>query len=135
MGGHATMCPVLVVSVYLTEASPETGELCMLPGSHRAAFNAHDPLRSASLPSAHFRAGPGDVSLHFSDTVHAAPPPTSPSRERYRVSAVLDFARPAARHHRGEGSYNDVLHRRDDGQVEHLTAVAGDLTRRSGGRD
>jgi len=124
MGGHATMCPVLVVSVYLTEASPESGELCMLPGSHRTAFNAHEPPRGSSLPVAHFHAHPGDVSLHLSDTVHAAPPPTSTTRDRYRISTVLDFAPPSSHNHRGEGSYNDVLHARDDGQIEHLDSVA-----------
>ncbi len=124
MGGHATMCPVLVVSVYLTAATPDSGELCMLPGSLRAAFNAHDPLRGGELRSAHFQARAGDVSLHYSDTVHAAPPPRAKTNARYRVSAVLGFARPTARHHRGESSYNDVLHQGDNGQVPHLTAVA-----------
>ena len=124
MGGHAVMCPTLVVSVYLTEASPENGELTMLPGSKDAAFNAHDPNQRGALRSAHFHARPGDVSLHYSDTVHAAPPPTARGRTRYRVSAVLTFARPDARHHRGRQSYNDVLHQRADGQVEHLVDVA-----------
>jgi Phytanoyl-CoA dioxygenase (PhyH) len=124
MGGHAVMCPVLIASLYLTEASPESGELAMLPGSRLAAFGAHDPLRRDDLPSAHFHARPGDVSLHYSDTVHAAPPPTAGERDSYRVSAVVGFARPDARHHRGERSYNDVLHQRGDGQVEHLVDVA-----------
>lgn len=123
MGGHATMCPVLIASVFLTEASPESGELAMVPGSRWAALNAHDPIRSRRLPSAHFHALPGDVSLHYSDTVHAAPPPAA-GRAGYRVSAVIGFARPDAHHHRGERSYNDVLHERSDGQVEHLADVA-----------
>lgn len=124
MGGHAVMCPTLVASVYLTEASPESGELCMLPGSKNAAFNAHDPVPRGDLRSAHFHALPGDVSLHYSDTVHAAPPPTARGRTNYRTSAVLTFARPDAYHHRGQASYNDVLHQRADGQVEHLVDVA-----------
>ena len=124
MGGHAVMCPILVISVYLTEATPESGELAMLPGSHRAAFNAHDKGWDPMVHAAHFSARPGDVSLHYSDTVHAAPPPTDPERECYRISAVISFARPDARHHRGEGSYNDVLHQRADGQIEHLETLA-----------
>ena len=36
----------------------------------------------------------------------------------------LRFAREGAHHHRGEQSYNAVLHRRDDGQIEHLARVA-----------
>jgi hypothetical protein len=124
MGGHAVMCPILLISVYLTAATPETGELAMLPGSHRASFNAHDQRCDPATYAAHFRARPGDVSLHYSDTVHAAPPPRDAQCERYRISAVLSFVRPDARHHRGEGSYNDVLHQRADGQIEHLETLA-----------
>lgn len=124
MGGHAAMCPTLVASVYLTDATPETGELAMLPGSHRASFNAHDPRGDATAYAAHFRARPGDVSLHYGDTVHAAPPPSEARGDRYRISAVVSFARPDAQHHRGESSYNDVLHQRADGQIEHLETLA-----------
>jgi ectoine hydroxylase-related dioxygenase (phytanoyl-CoA dioxygenase family) len=123
MGGHAVMCPTLVVSAYLTAATPESGELAMLPGSHRAAFNAHDQRPDLTAYAAHFHAQPGDVSLHYSDTVHAAPPPAGVQRD-YRVSAIVSFARADARHHRGETSYNAVLHQRDDGQIEHLEALA-----------
>jgi len=124
MGGHAVMCPVVLTSIYLTAATPETGELAMLPGSHRAAFNAHDQGSAATKFAAHFAAQPGDVSVHFSDTVHGAPPPADVQRDAYRISAVVSFARPGTRHHRGEGSYNDVLHQRADGQIEHLATVA-----------
>jgi hypothetical protein len=123
MGGHAVMCPTLIASVYLTAATPETGELRMLPGSREASFNAH-VARASTLAGASFPAGPGDVSLHYSDTIHAAPPPTVPGLQSYRVSAVVAYARSGAAHHRGERSYNDVLHQRADGQIEHLVVVA-----------
>jgi len=125
MGGHATMCPTLACSVFLTDSTPETGELIFLPGSWRRsaaqAVFAGDP--SAPL-GAHFRARPGDVSLHFGDTLHAAPPPARSDLPVYRTSAVLSFAREGAGHHRGEQSYNAVLHRREDGQIDHLARVA-----------
>lgn len=123
MGGHAVMCPTLLASVYLTDATPETGDLRMLPGSREASFNAH-VARASSLAGVSFRARPGDVSLHYSDTLHVAPPPAARGLETYRVSAVVAFARPGTAHHRGERSYNDVLHQRADGQIEHLVAVA-----------
>jgi ectoine hydroxylase-related dioxygenase (phytanoyl-CoA dioxygenase family) len=129
MGGHAVMCPTAVASVFLTEASPETGELAFLPGSRHAAFNAHDPHCRGRLRAARFRAKPGDVTLHYGDTIHAAPPPTDPSRAGYRVSAIVGYARPDATPHRGGRSYNEALHRRDDGQVEHLVDVAGRVGR------
>ena len=124
MGGHAVMCPVLIASVYLTEATPESGELVMLPGSHRASYTTIHPHHPDAPRGARFRARPGDVSLHFSDTMHAAPPPAARDRAVYRTSAIVGFARPEAHHHRGERSYNDVLHRREDGQIEHLERVA-----------
>ena len=74
--------------------------------------------------TATLRARPGDVSIHYGDTMHAAAPPTDPGRDGYRISAIVGFARPEAAHHRGEKSYNDVLHGREDGQVEHLLRVA-----------
>lgn len=124
MGGHAVMCPTLLLSIYLREATPETGELAMLPGSHLASFNAHDRTVDPWAHAARFAARPGDVSVHYGDTVHAAPPPAALGRDAYRISAVICFAPAGARHHRGEGSYNDALHQRDDGQIEHLDRVA-----------
>lgn len=124
MGGHAVMCPILLLSIYLREATPESGELAMLPGSHRASFNAHDRSLDPWRHAARFAARPGDVSVHYGDTVHAAPPPADPRRDDYRISAVVSFAPAGARNHRGDGSYNDALHQRDDGQIEHLDQVA-----------
>ena len=125
MGGHAAMCPTLICSIFLTEASPETGELVFLPGStRRSAIQVGDTRDPRSPRGAHFHARPGDVSLHYGDTLHAAPPPTRDDLAQYRVSAVLGFARPGAQHHRGESSYNAVLHQREDGQIEHLAKRA-----------
>jgi hypothetical protein len=125
MGGHAAMCPTLVCSIYLTEANPESGELVMLPGStRRSAVQVGDTRDPRSPRGAHFRARPGDLSLHYGDTLHAAPPPSRDDLAQYRVSAILGFARPGAQNHRGESSYNAVLHQREDGQVEHLAKRA-----------
>ena len=123
LGGHAVMCPTLIASVYLTDATPETGDLRMLPGSREASFNAH-VSRSAAVGGVAFRARPGDVSVHYSDTVHTAPPPAGRGPGTYRISAIIGFARPGTDHHRGERSYNEVLHQRADGQIEHLVKVA-----------
>ena len=37
---------------------------------------------------------------------------------------MTGYSRPEARNHRGTSSYNDVLHGREDGQVEHLSKIA-----------
>jgi hypothetical protein len=122
MGGHATMCPVLIFSIYLAPSRPETGELRMLPGSHEASlgfFEATDPRAPSGIGLA---ADAGDVTLHYGDIMHAAPPPTGSGP--FRKCVLLSFARRDAYNHRGESSYNDVLLSRADGQVEHLAKVA-----------
>jgi hypothetical protein len=122
MGGHALMCPVLIASVFLTPATPETGELRMLPGSWQRGCGPLDARDPRAPRGVSFAAAPGDVSLHYGDTMHAAPPPTRDDLDSYRISAVTGFARPGARAHRGR-HYNEVLHRREDGQIEHLSKL------------
>lgn len=124
MGGHAVMCPRLIASLYLSEANPETGELKMLPGSWTGSVGYMDPSDPKAPRGACFSARPGDLSLHYGDVMHAAPPPRGANLSQYRISAITGFGRPDARNHRGDKSYNDVLHRRADGQIEHMTRVA-----------
>jgi ectoine hydroxylase-related dioxygenase (phytanoyl-CoA dioxygenase family) len=122
MGGHALLCPTLVASVFLTPSTPETGELRMLPGSWQRGCGPVDARDPRAPQGVSFAAAPGDVSLHYGDTMHAAPPPTRDDLDSYRISAVTGYARPGARAHRGR-HYNEVLHRREDGQIEHLSKL------------
>jgi hypothetical protein len=128
MGGHAVMCPTLIASVFLTAATPETGELRMLPGSWQRGCGPIDARHREAPRGVSFAAAPGDVSLHYGDTMHAAPPPTRDDLDSYRISAVTGYARAGARAHRGR-YYNEVLHQREDGQIEHLAKVADDADR------
>jgi hypothetical protein len=66
----------------------------------------------------------GDVSLHYSDVLHASMPPASADGP-HRISVLLGFSPEGAGHHRGERHYNDVLLSRDDGQVPHLVDHVG----------
>jgi ectoine hydroxylase-related dioxygenase (phytanoyl-CoA dioxygenase family) len=122
MGGHAAMCPRLVVSIYLQPSRPETGELKMLPGSHEASYGFADASDPDAPQGVSLAADTGDVSLHYGDIMHAAPPPTGDGL--FRECLLTGFARPGAYNHRGDKSYNDVLLSREDGQVEHLKKVA-----------
>ncbi len=122
MGGHAIMCPILITSVFLSPASTETGVLRVLPGSHRGSTGFFEATDASAPVGVALEAEPGDLSLHYGDVMHAAPPPTGAGP--YRASVVLAFAREGVRHHRGERSYNDVLLQSEDGQVEHLAKVA-----------
>jgi hypothetical protein len=123
LGGHALQCPMLICSTFLTPVNPEVGDLVFLPGSHRSSCGYMDP---ETMPPNAVRvtADPGDLAVHYSDVMHAAPPPKGVGLTRYRVSAATDYGRVDVRSHRGGQSYNEVLHQRDDGQIEHLASVA-----------
>ena len=119
MGGHAINCPTTVMTVCLTDGSPEAGELRALPGSHRGSYPFIDGRDEAAPSGVGLAVTAGDVSLHYSDVMHASLPPTSQSGP-HRVSALLAFVPADAGHHRGGRHYNDVLLGGEGGQVEHL---------------
>jgi ectoine hydroxylase-related dioxygenase (phytanoyl-CoA dioxygenase family) len=124
MGGHARNCPTIIVTVCLTEGTPEAGELRALPGSHRGGFPFVDGNDVAAPTGAALHVTAGDVSLHYSDVMHVSLPPTS-TEGPHRISALLAFVPPDGGHHRGERHYNDVLLGSEDGQVAHLADRLG----------
>lgn len=125
LGGHALMCPTMVASLFLTPATPETGWLRFLPGSARASCAFRESTDADGPSGVGVCAEPGDVTLHFGDVMHAAPPPESADLAGYRVSAITGFGTAGLRPHTGGQSYNQVLHQRPDGQIENLRKIAG----------
>jgi ectoine hydroxylase-related dioxygenase (phytanoyl-CoA dioxygenase family) len=119
MGGHALNCPTIIATVCLTEGTPESGELRLLPGSHRGSFPFIDGRDQAAPTGVSIPVAAGDVSLHYSDLMHASLPPTS-TEGPHRISALVAFVPPSGGHHRDGRHYNDALLAGDDGQVEHL---------------
>ncbi|MEO6988783.1 MAG: phytanoyl-CoA dioxygenase family protein [Aquihabitans sp.] len=124
MGGHALNCPTVIVTVCLTSGTAEAGELRALPGSHRGGFPFVDGNDVAAPTGVPVRVSAGDVSLHYSDLMHASMAPTS-TVGPHRVSVLLAFIPPDAGHHRGERHYNDALLGGEDGQVGHLVDRLG----------
>jgi hypothetical protein len=122
MGGHAVMCPVLIASVFLTPATPETGELRMLPGSWQRGCGPIDARHPQAPRGASFAAAPGDVSLHHGDTMHAAPPPGAqrprqlPRQRRHRLRAQRRAPAPRPPRQRGAAPPRGLADRtpRDD---------------------
>lgn len=119
MGGHALNCPTAIATVCLTEGTPEAGELRVLPGSHRGSYPFIDGRHQAAPAGVPLDVRAGDVSLHYSDLMHASLPPTS-AKGPHRISALVAFVPPTGGHHRGGRHYNDALLAGEDGQVEHL---------------
>jgi hypothetical protein len=124
MGGHESMCPTAVVSIFLGPNTPEAGAIRFLPGSWKTSLafaEAGDPRAPEGVIPA---AGPGDVTIHYGDGLHVAPPPTRTTGP-FRTCILMGFQREDGWNHRGGRHYNDVLLGNEDGQVEHMTKIAG----------
>ena len=119
MGGHANRCPSTVLTICLTAGSAEAGELRFLPGSHRGSFPFVDGKATEAPDGVGLPIGPGDVTLHYSDLMHASLPPTSIAGP-HRISVLMGFAPTGPSHHLGDRHYNDALLANQDGQIEHL---------------
>lgn len=125
MGGHAVMCPTVIISIYLYDASDEAGALRFLPGSHKASFGFIDASDANAPRGIRADARAGSVTLHFGDVMHAAPEPAG-SCEHYRQSILLTY-QPAYQNHRGERHYNDRLfNERDNGQIPNMKTLVKD---------
>lgn len=112
-GGHSVMCPLVQAGVQLDHASAENGQLRVLAGSHRYTKHWYLWGEETDLPVVAIDTDPGDVTLHYGDTMHTTPPPTAEGAGRralyvkFAEDKTFDWV-PAHCH------YNDVLYRRDD---------------------
>ena len=117
VGGHPVLCPGLNVGIQLDRADADNGQLHFLAGSHHHAAQQGVPAGIDERAVVSVEADPGDVTVHFGHTLHAAPPPTSPTAGRkalyvgFHLAAAFDAVGPGQ-------SYNDVLITRDAGRVK-----------------
>jgi len=120
MGGHPVKCPMLNVGIQLDPATAATGQLLMIAGSHLGTSRLPGPAEVAGLPVVALGTAPGDVTVHFGHTLHAAPPPSDPGAAGRRA-LYLSFVPPVTFEMVGPGQgYNDVLFTRDGGRVRHV---------------
>jgi len=89
MGGHSRGCCGLVTGISVTGAGPESGELGVVPGSHRANIAAIG-IDRLDLPRLALPTETGDVTVHCSCTLHMSRPPMS--AERRVVYTGFDLA-------------------------------------------
>jgi len=125
LGGHPVLCPTVAIGIQLDRASPETGQLHFLAGSHRGSSHPLKPGDEATQPVVAIDTEPGDVTVHFGHVLHAAPPPSGDGPGRRAV--YVTFSRPETLDFVGPGNgFNDVLFERDAQvhSVEELTARA-----------
>ena len=120
MGDHSVKCPMLSVGIQLDAATADTGQLEMIPGSHRGASRLPGAREAARHPVVALTTEPGDVTVHFGHTLHAAPPPRDPQASGRRA-LYLSFVPPLTFEMVGPGQgYNDVLFTRSEGRVQHV---------------
>ena len=119
MGGHPVKCPLLNVGIQLDAATAATGQLHMIPGSHRGTSRLPTAQEADRHPVVALATEPGDVTVHFGHTLHAAPPPTDHDAAGRRA-LYLSFVPPLTFEMVGPGQgYNDVLFTRSEGHVQH----------------
>jgi hypothetical protein len=117
LGGHPVMCPLIQCGIQLDRANAANGQLLLLAGSHRHAKHWVTQGEEGELPVVALETEPGDLTLHYGDTMHSTPAPTADDAGRRAL--YYKFARPQTfewippRCH-----YNDVLFRKQtDGRV------------------
>ncbi|MBM3675494.1 MAG: phytanoyl-CoA dioxygenase family protein [Actinobacteria bacterium] len=80
LGMHSYRCSSLTVGISVTGADARSGQLRVVPGSHRALVQPAFVRREWGLPVLDLRTETGDVTVHCSCTLHMAQPPVD--RER-----------------------------------------------------
>lgn len=126
LGGHPVMCPLVQAGIQLDHANPANGQLKVLAGSHRYTKHWIAWGEEGDLPVVALETEPGDLTLHYGDTMHTTPPPTAADAGRrvlyykFAEPKTFDFV-PANCH------FNDVLFRADSqGRVASRAAAGGE---------
>jgi len=107
LGGHPITCPTLNAGIQLDAATAASGRLLFVPGSHRGSLHRADVERG-DVPIVAIDTEPGDVTLHFGDVLHAAPPPTSSDTARRALYVTFMPERAFETIPKGHG-YNDII--------------------------
>jgi len=112
IGGHPVMCPLIQAGIQLDRANAANGQLLVLAGSHRYTKHWLAWGEEGELPVVALETEPGDLTLHYGDTMHTTPPPTADDAGRralyYKFAEPKTFAFVPAHCH-----YNDALFRPD----------------------
>ena len=108
LGGHPVMCPLIQLGIQLDQASAANGQVKFLAGSHRCSNHVLEMGQEGGLPVVALDTEPGDVTLHYGDTLHCTPAPTGANANRkvlyYKFEKPEMFdSIPSGRH------YNDLL--------------------------
>jgi phytanoyl-CoA dioxygenase PhyH len=88
-GHHSYVCSGMTVGISVTGADRDSGALGVIPGSHRANTLSATRDRHLDLVPSKVETGVGDITVHCSDTLHRAHPPTMRPRKVVYTSLPL----------------------------------------------
>lgn len=91
LGGCPIMCPSINVGIHLDSAGPTGSQLWALAGSNGKVTHNPGKLRLDEPNAIPMDTQPGDVTIHYSCTTHAGPPPVG---EGTRRTVYLPFYGP-----------------------------------------
>jgi hypothetical protein len=110
IGGHPVMCPLIQAGIQLDHANAENGQLLVLAGSHRYTKHWIAWGEEGDLPAVALNTSPGDLTIHYGDTMHTTPPPVA--EHAGRRALYYKFAEPKTFDWIPAGChYNDALFR------------------------
>jgi len=93
LGRHSYTCCSLTVGISVTGAGATSGQLRVVPGSHRAliwpSLLGDQDIAGLQLPNLALPTETGDVTVHLSCALHMAQPPTERERRVLYTSFVL----------------------------------------------
>jgi hypothetical protein len=97
MGFHPVACQMVLVGVHLDAGTPASGQLHVVAGSHRSTTPDPAVSDTSDWPIVALATEPGDCTVHYSHSLHAAPPPVGdlPDGAHARRTAYLCFAPPS----------------------------------------
>ena len=115
-GGHSIACPAVSIGIQLDECNEANGQLHFLAGSSKSSNRSRQVWDE--WPKVAISASPGDVTVHYGHTMHAAPPPTAAPVSGGRRTIYVSYHKPlwAEFIPPGQG-YNDILFK-DGGRIK-----------------
>lgn len=129
LGACHITCPSVNVGIHLTDANEDGSRLWVMAGTTGKAFHSAakiDPNDPHILP---LNTEAGDVTLHYSCTLHAGPPPTGANQRR---TVYLPFYRPETLEllDRFE-AFQEILPGYQEGTIPYAQDVAEELGSKS----
>jgi hypothetical protein len=122
LGGCAIMCPSVNIGIHLDAAGPQSSQLWAMAGTNGRSVH-HATSMGADCPNAvPLDTAPGDVTIHYSCSMHAGPPPTGPNQRR---TLYLPFYGPETLRLLGRfQSFEQILPGYGSGDIPSLDQVA-----------